>query len=186
MEIKDQAVQNLKDIKSILDELKITFWLDGGTCLGAYRDKDFCDGDEDDIDICAWDNQLFLVDKIISMAVERGFELHHKWELEITLKRGESRIDIFFNRKNKSDAYTHLYDGDRIAKYVVIPVHFYERLEPIKFYDMDFLVPSPIEDYLTLKYGDWKTPIHRSQYSCINPTQNKIVRDSYDIHNTHI
>jgi phosphorylcholine metabolism protein LicD len=35
MEVKEQAIQNLKDIKQILDDLNITFWLDGGTCLGA-------------------------------------------------------------------------------------------------------------------------------------------------------
>ena len=179
MEVKDQAVQNLNDIKSILDELKITFWLDGGTCLGAYRDKDFCDGDEDDIDICCWDNHLYLMDEIIRRAEEKGFKLEHRWELEIALRRGENKIDLFFNRKNKGEAYTHLYDGDRIAKYVVIPIYFYEKLEPIIFYGIEFLVPSPIEDYLQLKYGDWKTPIHRSIYSCINPEQNKIVRDNY-------
>ena len=49
MTLKQQATQNLLDIKKILDELKIVFWLDAGTLLGAYRDKDFCEGDEDDL-----------------------------------------------------------------------------------------------------------------------------------------
>lgn len=186
MEVKDQAIQNLKDIKGILDELKITFWLDGGTCLGAYRDKDFCEGDEDDVDLSCWDNHLYLMDDIIKRAEEKGFTLNHKWELEIALVRGGSRIDLFFYRKNKKEAYTHLYDQERIAKYLVVPVHFYERLEPIEFYGIYFLAPSPVNDFLTFKYGNWNTKIHRSQYSCINPEQHKAVRDSYDIHNTHI
>jgi phosphorylcholine metabolism protein LicD len=181
MEIKEQAIQNLKDIKQILDDLKITFWLDGGTCLGAYRDKDFCKDDENDIDLCCWDNHLYLVDEIIKRALEKGFIVHHKWELEIALIKNKSKIDLFFNRKNKQEAYTHLYDGDIITKYVVIPVEFYEKLEEIEFYGDKYLIPSPIEEYLTLKYGDWKTPIHRSQYSCINPKQNKIIRDTYEI-----
>jgi len=181
MTVKEQAVKNLNDIKIILDELGITFWLDGGTLLGAYRDKDFCDGDEDDIDLCSWDNYLYLMDKIIDRAVELGFTIHHKWELEIALKRNGSKIDLFFNRKNKKDAYTHLYDGDRIAKYVVIPVGFYENLVPINFYGISFLSPSPIEEYLTLKYGDFNTKIHRKDYSCVNASQNKLVRDNYDL-----
>lgn len=179
--MKEQAIQNLKDFKAILDELNITFWLDGGTALGAYRDKDFCDGDEDDIDLCCWDNHLYLMDVIMSKAIEKGFILHHKWELELSLKKSGCKIDLFFNRKNKSEAYTHLYNGDNIDKYVVIPIHFYERLEMIKFYDVDFLIPSPIEDYLTLKYGDWNTKIHRTEYSCMNKEQNKVVRDTYEI-----
>ena len=181
MEIKDQAVQNLKDIKGILDELKITFWLDGGTALGAYRDKGFCDGDEDDIDLCTWDNYLPFVDEIISKAEEKGFKLKDRWELEIALIRGNSKIDLFFNRKNNKEAYTHLYANNKIAKYVVIPVHFYEKLEPIELYGMYFLIPSPINDYLTLKYGDWKTPVHRSVYSCYDIENNKLVRDTYEI-----
>lgn len=176
--IKEEAVKNLKDIKGILDELNIPFWLDDGTCLGAYRDKDFCEGDEDDIDLGVWSDSLKYQDTIIEKAKSIGFELHHKWELEITIKRNGSKIDIFFNRKKGEEAYTHLYDGNKIAKYMVVPSHFYERLEPIKFYNMDFLVPSPIEEYLTLKYGDWNTKIHRRDYSCINPNQNKAIRDS--------
>ena len=181
MTIKEQAVINLRDIKEILDELEMVFWLDGGTALGAYRDKDFCEDDEDDIDLCTWDNYLYLLDDIIAKAKEKGFELWHRWELEIALKKNGSKIDLFFNRKNKKDAYTHLYDGNGIAKYLVIPVRFYESLEKIQFYGMEFNLPSPIEDYLTLKYGDFRTKIHRSNYSCINAEQNKLVRDTYEI-----
>lgn len=181
MTIKEQAIDNLRDIKSILDDLKIVFWLDGGTCLGAYRDKDFCKDDEDDTDLCCWDNHLYQMDSIIDRAIEKGFMVKHRWELEVCLVRGEARIDLFFNRKNKGEAYTHLYNGDVIMKYVVIPVEFYERLEPIKFMGIDMLIPSPIEKYLTLKYGDWRTPVHRSEYLCYDDNQNKLIRDNYDI-----
>jgi hypothetical protein len=44
-----------------------------------------------------------------------------------------------------------------------------------------FNTPFPIEDFLTLKYGDWKTPVHRSQYRCDNEDQNKFVRKDYEI-----
>jgi phosphorylcholine metabolism protein LicD len=181
MTTKEQAVINLREIKEILDELGVVFWLDGGTLLGAYRDKDFCEDDEDDIDLCTWDNYLFLMDEIIAKAQEKGFIIHHRWELEVALKKNGSKIDLFFNRKNKKDAFTHLYDGDRIAKYVVIPVKYYEVLKPLVFQGMVFFAPSPIEDFLTLKYGNWKEKVHRKQYLCTNADQNKLVRDKYDI-----
>jgi len=34
MSIKEEAVKNITDIKIILDEIGIPFWLDGGTSLG--------------------------------------------------------------------------------------------------------------------------------------------------------
>ena len=179
MTLKEQATQNLIDMKTILDELEITFWLDGGTLLGAYRDKDFCDSDEDDTDLCTWDNYLGFKSDIINRCVKMGFVLLHDWELEFCVGRGGARIDLFFNRRNGKEAYTHIYAGDSIHKFVVIPVRFYERLEPIKFKGKEFLAPFPVEDYLTLKYGDWRTPIHRSKYRCDNQQQNKVIRDSY-------
>jgi len=42
---------------------------------------------------------------------------------------------------------------------VVIPKHYYEKLETIKFYGMTFNVPSDVENYLKYHYGeDWRTP----------------------------
>ena len=180
MKIKEEAVKNLRDIKSILDELKIPFWLDGGTCLGAYRDKDFCDGDEDDIDLCCYFDYIKFKDIIIEKAIEKGLELYHNWKMEIAIKRNGSKIDLFFYKKNGNEYFSHLYSGDTIVSWCVVPAHFYENLEPIKFYNMDFQVPSPIEEYLTFKYGDWKTKIHRRDYSCINANQNKVVKKHYD------
>jgi phosphorylcholine metabolism protein LicD len=179
MTLKEQATQNLKDFKEILDELEITFWLDGGTLLGAYRDKDFCLNDEDDTDLCTWDNYLPTRVEIVKRAIDIGFNLLHEWELEICLHRGGARVDLFFNKKNGKEAYTHIYAGPIIHKFVVIPVKYYEKLEPIMFKGEEFLAPSPVEEFLTLKYGDWKTPIHRSQYRCDNSNQNKFIRDSY-------
>ena len=173
------ATQNLLEYREILEELGIIFWLDGGTLLGAYRDNDFCKDDEDDIDLCTWDNYIFLVDEIIDKTTERGFKVLHRWKLELCIERHGLRIDLFFNRKNCRDAFTHLYQGERINKYVVIPIRYYEVLEKIEFKGEIFLAPSPIEEYLTRKYGDWRTPVHRSEYRSENQSQNKFIRESY-------
>jgi phosphorylcholine metabolism protein LicD len=179
MTLKEQATQNLKDFKEILDELEITFWLDGGTLLGAYRDKDFCLNDEDDIDLSTWENYLPMKQGIIKKALEKGFSLLHEWELEICVGKGGARIDLYFNCKNGLEAYTHINSGVVRSKFMVIPVKDYEVLEPIVFKDMNLLAPSPVEDFLALKYGDWKTPVHRDNYNCQNKDQNKFIRDSY-------
>lgn len=176
MTLKEQAEQNLLDIKGILDELKVIFWLDAGTLLGAYRDKDFCDGDEDDIDLSTWDGYNTLRPKIIQKTKEIGFNHLFDWPSEICLERGGSRVDIFFNAKNGTEAYRHLYSGQNILRYLVVPSRYYERLVPYEFKGAEFLIPSPTEEYLELKYGDWKTPVHRSNY---NFTMDKLLRETY-------
>jgi len=179
MNLKQQAAKNLIDFKGILDYLGVSFWLDGGTLLGAIRDKDFCDGDADDVDICAYVTDMDKVSRIVKMAETVGFELYIQWPLQIAMKRGGSKIDLFFNVYDRHyDVYwTCLYKGKLIEKYIVIPQKFYHNLSPIEFKGEEFYTPSYVEEYLTLKYGDWKTPVHRSEYSCYNAEQNKIVVD---------
>ena len=75
--LKQNAIQNLEDIKRIFDNLNISFWLDGGALLGAYRDKDFPAGDEDDIDLgCLYYAVHDKLDLIISEAEGLGFSLY--------------------------------------------------------------------------------------------------------------
>ena len=40
----------------------------------------------------------------------------------------------------------------------VIPKEDFEKLQSIKFYDMTVNIPNNVEDYLTYRYNDWKTP----------------------------
>jgi len=175
-DIKIAATQNIQEFKEILDSLGVPFWLDGGTLLGAYRDKDFCKDDEDDVDLCSWIE--FKSDKIKEEALKRGFEVEHEWATQYAFKKNGSKIDLFFNMIKDDNAYTFLYFyEERIP--VVIPLHFYKELEPIQFKDREFLRPKDIEDYLTLKYGDWKTPLHRSEYLCFNESQNKVVQPHF-------
>lgn len=42
---------------------------------------------------------------------------------------------------------------------IVVPKHFFERLNNIEFYGMGFNIPSDVEDYLAYRYGeDWRVP----------------------------
>ncbi len=175
MGLKQQAEQNLKDVKKMLDELKVPFWLEGGTLLGAYRDKDFCVGDEDDVDLCTWDNYLVLKDKMIEKAKEMGFELRFDWPFEICIDRGGSHVDVIFNARNGLEAWRPTYVGYDIRCYHVVPARLYEILGTIEFKGETFYTPSPIEEYLEVKYGDWRTPIHRRDFPnfkspCERPT----------------
>jgi len=50
---------------------------------------------------------------------------------------------------------------------VIIPKHYFKELGTIKFYGMTFNVPSDVEGYLRLHYGeDWRTPKKEWDWSC--------------------
>jgi len=200
--IKEQAIQNLRDFKKILNELGVIFWLDGGTLLGAYRDGDFPPGDEDDIDLGAWFNYAIFADDIIAKAREAGFELYHQWKYQIALKRNGCKIDLFFHNKKGRDAWHILYKrvadehSFRFTEFAdgywwgyipaVVPAHFFEQLHVIEFYGTVFNRPREIEDYFKLKYGEyWQTPITREEYfvrgGCYDPRVNKVLQPDYEI-----
>ena len=50
-------INNLKEVKKAFDNYKVNIILDGGTLLGAYRDKKFIEWD-DDIDFVMWMKDL--------------------------------------------------------------------------------------------------------------------------------
>lgn len=180
MTLKESAIRNLRDIKSILDSLKIVYWLDGGTLLGAFRDRDFPPGDEDDIDIGINGNYRFLKSEIREMAEKEGFKLYHEWEYQTALTRGGSKIDLFFHQKQDRDDWHCIYKQN-VCIPAIVPSHFFEELQMIEFHGMTFNCPRNLDGYLTYKYGDWKTPVHRSEYSCYNAENNKVLRPDYKI-----
>jgi len=45
------------------------------------------------------------------------------------------------------------------------PKKFFENLSTIKFYGMEFYIPSPVENYLLFRYGkNWRTPIDEETF----------------------
>lgn len=196
---KQTAVKNLFDFADILESLHIPFFLDGGSLLGAYRDGDFCLGDENDIDLASYAEYQDRIPEIIEAARKAGFKLYHHWKgdplapgrgQEIAVIRGKCyipelcvekpmKIDFYFYEKKEPDAWTCVYDNKERCTPRVVPLANIQKLEPIEFYGRTFKRPSGIDEYLTATYGDWRTPIHRSEYSCYNPDQLKALKPDY-------
>ncbi len=174
---RDQAFANLLEIKAVLDDLGIRFWLDGGTLLGAWRDGDFCDGDENDVDLSAWASDNHLIPDLIDKAVGRGFRLYHHWTgdprapgraQEVSFARDGLKVDVFF-QEHTGDVVWHLIYANHRGTPVVVPHRLLAAFEPIVFRGVEFLRPALIDGYLTHRYGDWRTPVHRSVYTSADP-----------------
>jgi hypothetical protein len=165
---KAQSIENLREAKQILDELDLPFFLCLGTALGAYRDHDFCEGDEGDIDLGLHKDYYIFAEDIKELFFKGGFVLRGQYEHplniapELSFTRNDCHVDIFF--------FTPIEDMFAWTFYSEPPQvrmidNFFEKFDDIEFFGMQFKVPSPIESYLEANYGDWKTPIASKDWS---------------------
>lgn len=201
MDSKETARENLISFKKILDDLNIPFFIDGGTLLGAYRDGDFCLGDENDIDLASFSAYQDKIPEIIKAAESQGFTLLRYWQgdartpmraQEIAMYREEMlipelgkikfmKIDLYFyeEAKNGVDAWTCVYNGEDKCIPRVVPLENIKNLKDIDFLGIPLKMPDMVEQYLAHTYGDWERPVHRRDYSCYNPDQLRALQPDF-------
>lgn len=157
------ATRALLEVKEVMDEAGVTFFLRQGTCLGAIRDNAFIPWD-DDIDVGSVIGLHGLseetVESVAQTLRERGFLLRIErldHYLYVPIVKESLRIDWSCYRV--LDNAVFMYPGIRI------PVRFLTDLEEIEFLGERFLVPNPPEEYLEVKYGpDWRVPKQAGDY----------------------
>lgn len=163
---KTKAYNVLVELKDIMEELDIEFWLDGGTCLGAYRENDFMDSDFDiDIGIMYSDK----LPKIIDNLNDNGFEhIHHKQHPsgignQISAVKYDIPMDIFVYHESSEHVFRIMFDivpGVNTVKYIPIVFHKYvfHRLEVVDFMygGVLFNLPAHTDKYLAFMYGNWQ------------------------------
>ena len=49
-------------------------------------------------------------------------------------------------------------------KEINIPARFFDDLRPVSLYGESYPAPYPPEDYLSCRYGDWRTPVSNYNY----------------------
>ena len=193
--LKNESFDNLCDLKNILDQMGIPFWLDAGILLGLHREGDIIKGDEDDTDICMWKEYSDKIPQVISKLQEVGFELLNNWQFKgsaegVAVKRGGNKIDIIMMRKVKKDNKDYVFHlanndkkrlGDLPYYAFVFSAEIYSSFERIKWRDVLFPCPHNIEGYLTERYGDWKVPVRRGEgYKLFNLSLNPCLKGDWD------
>lgn len=144
----------------LLESLGVVYWPDAGTLLGFIREGWFIEHDTD-IDVSS--SSKHLAPAVKNLFLNSGFELIR----EVKADTGIIQL-AFFDRQNENIIFDiEFYEqiGEEWLRWneegcLVFPDRFFRGLTPHELEGIPgtFLVPEPIEEYLTLRYGDWRTP----------------------------
>jgi len=161
MDIK-AATQTFLDIKKILDQAGVRFWIVDGTALGAVRDGSFIPYDTDiDLRISAEDTGLHICEKFR----KKGFQcskiiLYHDLVSAYAIKKRGVRSDIAATYYYPPEDLSVVLANKPVAGITVTPAKFYRGDHFVEFLDVKVRLPNPPEEYLDLHYGkNWRTPV---------------------------
>ncbi|MEA2095171.1 MAG: LicD family protein [Candidatus Cloacimonadota bacterium] len=162
---------NTKIFKStykILNKHNIPFWLESGSLLGIIRDnKSIHEHKYIDIGIPGeyFDKFMKLKNQFVPFyRIKQVIDLSkRKWipndfpkavilKKLIKSKYAGQKIRVTFKYK-KDDKY--IWVDKRSCKWV--SSHFFEKLDKININGMEICVPGDVKNYLTARYGNWKT-----------------------------
>jgi len=170
-----KAKKLLFEVADCLEELDFSYFLYGGTLLGAIREKKFIEIDRD-IDLgCLMEDfkpRAFEIrDKFLANDIRFEFVDHrHKAPWDGTpycikfYKYGEHGDFVAWTKKDK-DRFCPSHAND----YALIhPALLLEELGQVEFYGRTFSIPKDFDTFLKHKYGDWRTP-HKKFYNLSRP-----------------
>ena len=152
-------LKDLLDVKKVLDKYHTEFFLLYGTALGAYRDGDFLPGD-DDIDLGTFNSSHR--EEIKQELTKLGFDISTCFDTKrnvyvpskMILAIRNTQVDIFFFEEQKKGYVAHRDGFSRPFTY--LPKKF-NKTQKIIFKGHEFNIISPIEEYLSEFYSDWKS-----------------------------
>lgn len=157
---QDDAVSNLVELDSIFRKHNICYWLQDGTLLGYYRDKNFIPHDND-IDIgIRWKD---FTQSAFNDITNNNFEFkssHGRLEesLVINFKKCGIPVDIYFYY-NDGDRFYHSAAYGKARKYRVDFSYKEFDVKEIEYFGHKFFIPKNELYFIETKYGkEWKTP----------------------------
>ena len=175
LEGKNMAVAErmLENIAVIFNSCNIEYWIEGGTLLGIRRENRLLPWDND-IDFSVKSTQTDKLSDFIKTLQQAGYRVKtrnftetnsyfKKSDLRMIkireksffgLLKGKVCADIFIKYPIGENHYWEI-----ASKTKFVPSTFYEKFTTINFKGFGFSIPLLTDDYLTYRYGNWKTQI---------------------------
>lgn len=173
-----RARQLLSDVVGQLEALGMRYHLEGGTLLGLVRDGDLIPWDDDlDISLPSELAEAFVERAAWPLRL-RGWRVSvHRFERDgIGWRQGQIRIIKIRNRRWLFlrgslclDIFPKYAVGQDVLwtakkKIMRVAARFYQGCGWISFQGRKLAIPVQHEEYLALKYGDWRIPVR--QWNC--------------------
>jgi hypothetical protein len=165
-------IQALKEMVSLLEAHKIIYWIDFGTCLGAYRHGGIIPWDYD-IDIGIFQEDHENVKRILSTLNPEEYQVQDwssyarpKTLLKLFVKKTKNFIDIYhykIDEKENSISYIFTYEDSPLPEswkkrdLQALKPFQYRQIFPLKKAMFDGLTtwaPNQVVDFLHNKYGE--------------------------------
>lgn len=164
---KQDGRRVFQETVTILDRLSLPFFLVQGTALGAYRDQGFTPTERDiDFGVLV-EHFSHRAEDVSRRFVKHGFSTKLRAapfdrEWTITAIKDYIKVDIVsFLPWVDRDLGPVRFNSNPTQPYSIVhPAALLEDTAPISLFGCTVQAPSPIEEYLTREYGDWKTPRH--------------------------
>jgi len=137
--IRQNSINLLREIQSVLDKNSINFWIDQGTLLGAIRDNDFIPWDWD-IDLSAWKSQFNGNTSVWDDLSNAGFYIFHlKKSQHIRLEKknttiGDRHVDIHLFDKKQDVAISYFYTFNKNIgeRFLLIIIDYFSKVYEMK------------------------------------------------------
>lgn len=159
----DLATEAFIDIKEILDDNDITFFLVSGTLLGAIRNGGFMENDYD-IDLGFFGHNVDIERcKNIIMESENLSIIESYGEYSFAMKHTNGISIDLFDHFLENNALCH---RSKIHRWYNTPF----SLTSIDFSDTTALIPSNYDLYLSENYGNWRDKVSFYDFSFDTPS----------------
>lgn len=163
----------LLDAVDIFNAASLPYMVDAGTLLGLARDGDLIPWD-DDIDLVLPVDALPALRRLYGQIRRRGWQISRiygtktsceAWKVgDPCVVKLRSRGKLFFNPGDTQLDITILHQhGDSyywaVANKVCrVPRKYFDTATYLEYHGRRVRVPHALNEYLTLNYGDWRTP----------------------------
>jgi lipopolysaccharide cholinephosphotransferase len=155
-ELAAQA-RGLEALCDALARAGVPHLLSGGTLLGAARDGDFIRWDWDVEVSVRTEDVVDRFDELVAVLEQDGFTLHERDDADDNRKLVLVRDGATFELQ----AY-RLEGALRTRRHYRTAQRFFDGAATIELRGRTYPCMGPVDEYLTDRYGDWRTPLRTS------------------------